>query len=40
MSIYKNMKDIQNYKNYHEVKFMSNIMELWERVIKHRQRDR
>ena len=36
--IYKNKEDIQNCKNYKEIKLMSHIIKFWERVIEHKLR--
>lgn len=32
--IYKSEGDVQDYYNYREIKLMSHIMKLWEKVIK------
>ena len=38
ISIYKNKGDIQSYENYREIKLMSYIMKLCERVIERKLR--
>ena len=38
--IYKNMGDIQNYNNYHEIKFMRVALKLWERLMEQRLRQK